>query len=115
MNTDKFTQVSQLVRKTFGMGNNVPATWVEAFIMVYASGSEGIRAQELIEQTGVSQGIISRMISLLSLSFNPETKKMEGKDIFKKELDNEYRHQVRIFLSKEGKALAAKIEAIINK
>lgn len=114
MTTDKFIQVSQLVRKTFDMGNNVPATWVEAFIMVYASGSEGIRAQELIEQTGVSQGIISRMISLLSLNFNPETKKMEGKDIFKKELDNCYKHQVRIFMRKEGQKLAAKVGKLLQ-
>jgi len=115
MNTDKILAVSKTLREAFNMGNNVPSTWIEMFIMVMASNGKGVRAQEVKEQLGMSQGIVSRAVTLLSLNFNPETKKMEGKDIYVKELDLEYKHQVRIFLSKEGKALAAKVEAIINK
>lgn len=114
MTLDKMIQISQLIRKSFDMGNNVPATWVEAYLLIYAAGDKGVRAQELKEITGVSQGIMSRMIGILSLTFNPETKAMEGKDIFKKELDNYHLHQVRVFLSKEGKALAKKVEKLME-
>jgi len=114
MTTDKMLTVSKTLREAFNMGNNVPATWIEMFIMVMTSNGKGVRAQEVKDTLGMSQGIVSRAVSLLSLNFNPETKKMEGKDIYVKELDLEYKHQVRIFLSKEGKALAAKVGKLLQ-
>lgn len=113
MTPEKMIAVSKLIRATFNQGNNVPATWVEMFLMVMSAKNKGVRSQEIKDELGMTQGIVSRAVSILSLTFNPETKQMEGMDIFDKQLDHIYKHQVRVFLSKEGKALAAKVEKIM--
>ena len=115
MTVDKFVEVSRAIRAGLKQGNNIPATWIETFILVAAAKDKGVRSQEIKDTLGMTQGIVSRMLTLLSLKFNADTKEMEGLDIYDKQLDYEYKHQVRVFLSEEGKALAAKVEALLNK
>lgn len=93
---------------------DIPLIWVEFFLLVAASKDKGIRTQEVQKELGMTQGIASRMVKLMSRYIDPDTKQYAGADIFTTLPDHEYRHQQRVFLSTKGKEIARKIEAIMK-
>ena len=113
MTPEKMAAVSKLIRNAYGTDNRAPGAWTEIFLHCMQAKDLGILAQDLIGLTGCSQGIISRAVSIGSQTFNPETRKVEGADLFDKQLDLFHKHRVRIFLSKKGKLLAQEVEKLM--
>ena len=87
--------------------------WVEFFINVGESGEKGILTKELSEEMGITQGIASRMVKLLSTfkEVNPETgiSEVKGQGLFMTYPDDEYRHRQRVRLSSKGKDIFIKV------
>lgn len=89
----------------------VPAYWLEFFLLVAETGEEGITTLDAGESIGMTPGIASRTVKLLS-KYTDETGKLVGPDLFVIVPDHIHRQRMRIFLSKNGKKLAAKLAAL---
>jgi len=111
MDCAKLANVLKVLRTELDK-KDVPLIWIEFFLLVAASEGKGIRTQEVQKELGMTQGIASRMVKLMSLYLDPVTRKMEGYDVFTTLPDFEYRHQQRVYLSAKGKEIAAKIESM---
>lgn len=94
---------------------DIPLIWVEFFLLVAATKDKGIRTQEVQKELGMTQGIASRMVKLMSTYMDPVSRTMQGYNVFTTLPDHEYRHQQRVYLSSKGKAIAAKVESIMSK
>jgi DNA-binding MarR family transcriptional regulator len=99
----------------------MPLYWFEFLLMVAEAGDKGILTKEASQTLGMTQGIASRMVRLLSRYHKSEKEhesngrnKMnnsdnadrdndyEGLDILQTRQDLHYRHQQRVFLTEKG-------------
>lgn len=84
-------------------------TWLELFLAVADAGDGGITTLEIYDYLYLKQANGSRIIKVLSSTFNPKTKETEGYGLLRTELDAVHRHRYRLFLTDKGKELLNKI------
>jgi len=88
---------------------DVPATWLEFFLLVAEAGEAGITTKEVSERVGVTQGVGSRTVKLLSQYYNHTTGETDGLDLLVTVSDQVHRHRQRVLLSEKGKGIIAKV------
>jgi len=91
-----------------------PLNWAVMFLTVGTAGDGGTTTKELTEIVGVSQGIVSRTVRVMSRSYNPQADCIEGMDLIRTEQDMFNRHRQRVFLSEKGKVVFKKLTEILG-
>ena len=89
---------------------DIPAHWVEFLLMVAAAGPKGVTTKEVADCIGMSQGISSRTVRVLSRYPDAESRKQMGYDMLVTVPDYEYRHRQRVFLSAKGEHIFKKLD-----
>lgn len=103
-----FSKALRTLRLAVGK-KDIPAIWLEFFLIVADAEPKGITTQEVIEELDLTQGIASRIVKMLSKYYDPIKKEQAGYDLFVTAPDHFYRHRQRVFLSDFGKSVATKL------
>ena len=115
---NKLRQAIHHIQSEIGK-KEMPAYWIEFLLLVAEAGDEGITTKKTVETLGMSQGIASRIVKLMSDCYfekdfkaqydksNEDTPlvRFEGYGLLKTESDLVHRHRQRLFLSEKGKRI----------
>lgn len=113
MYLNKIIDVLRFVRETIGK-KDMPLYWLELFLKVAEHGEFGVTTKEIAEELGMTQGIASRTVKLMSRYVNPKTKQCEGFDLLVSvKNDMIHRHRQRLYLSEHGKQVVEQIWKIL--
>lgn len=92
----------------------VPAYWLEFIILVHMAGPQGINTKEVASELGMTQGIASRLVKIMSLYHDRESESQLGFNILGAIPDMEFRHRQQVYLTKKGEELMKGIEKILE-
>lgn len=113
MNLTKMSEALHSIRNDIGK-KEMPIYWLEFILLVYKSGEDGITTIEASNSLGMTQGIASRMVKLMSKYHNPKTKESDGLDILETKPDLKFRHRQRVVLTEKGKEILKRAESYIS-
>jgi DNA-binding MarR family transcriptional regulator len=109
MYLNKIIDVLVFIREVVGK-KDMPLYWVEFFLKVAEHGEIGVTTREVAAELGMTQGIASRTVKLMSRHLNPKTKTIEGFDLLVAvNNDMVHRHRQRVYLSDHGKKIIEQI------
>ena len=104
VNLDKLCLALNSIRTSINI-KAIPLYWVEFLLIVAKSGDKGITTMEVCKELGMTQGIASRLVKMMSLHLDSKTKEIKGNDLLQTEQDLEFPHRQRVLLSAKGKQI----------
>jgi len=94
---------------------DMPLYWLAFFLLVAKNAEHGITTKEASEEIGMTQGIASRTVKLMSLYRNPETNQREGLGLLiPLQNDETFRARQKVYLTDKGREIAAKLQEIMK-
>lgn len=94
---------------------DMPLYWLAFFLLVAKHGEYGVTTKEASEEIGMTQGIASRTVKLMSLYRNPDTGNREGLGLLiPLQNDETFRARQRVYLTDKGREVAKKLHEIMK-
>ena len=112
MSIQNFAKAIDLFQKQ--IKRDLPLTWIELLLKVAEAGDRGAHSPDLAREIGVAQGVVSRIVKLLSKYYDEGEGKLVGPELLLLTPDPVHRHRLAILLTTKGKELIKQLEEVLT-